>query len=85
MITHSNKAPANVPLDLPTAETLRELRWAHGRSMEQCARQLQIPLVDFLAKERGRTAFTADELQALLDFLDIDAAQLRRRIPGPRS
>lgn len=84
MISHSTKASADAHLDLPTAETLRELRWAHGCSMEQCARQLQIPLVDFLAKERGRTAFTANELHALLTFLESDAAQLRRYVRPPR-
>ena len=78
MMTLSSGSSNDVRLDDRAAESLREWRWARGRSMEQCAQRLAIPLVDFLAKERGKTGFTASELRTLLDFLDIDAKQLRR-------
>ena len=79
MTTHSPDVPSDVRLDDKTAECLREMRWARGRSMEQCARRLEISLTDFLAKERGRTCFTPEEFRTLLDYLDVDAKQLRPR------
>lgn len=66
-----------IQIDRPTARALRDLRWVRHVSMEQCADKLQIGLQEFLAKERGRSAFTAEEFTALAVLLDLDVDTLR--------
>lgn len=48
--------------------------------MEQCADLMEIALPDFLAKERGRSSFTAAEFEALAMLLDLEVDELRGQI-----
>lgn len=66
-----------IQIDRPAAMALRDLRWMRQVSMEQCADKLQIALQEFLAKERGRSAFTSEEFAALAVLLDLDVDALR--------
>lgn len=69
-----------IQIDRPAAMALRDLRWVRHVSMEQCADTMQIGLQEFLAKERGRCAFTAAEFAALATLLDLDVDGLMGQI-----
>ena len=71
---------AAIQINRPGAMALRELRWVMQVSMEQCADKLQIGLQEFLAKERGRSAFTVAEFAALAVLLELDVDALRGHI-----
>ncbi|MEQ1613080.1 MAG: hypothetical protein ABL904_10045 [Hyphomicrobiaceae bacterium] len=68
----------DILVDRGTAEALRHLRWSRGLSMDQCAAAIDVPLLQFLAKERGRTPFTRLEFRLLLDVLQTTEADLEK-------
>ena len=65
-----------VLLSRSSADTLRDVRWALGLSMDECAAALHTTVLDYLAKERGRKPFAAEEFAVLLSLLAIDATIL---------
>jgi|LNFM01.1.fsa_nt_gb hypothetical protein len=69
-----------VRMNQSAASALRNLRWGRQVSMEQCADLMEIALPDFLAKERGRSSFTAAEFEALAMLLDLEVDELRGQI-----
>lgn len=78
----STRRVTAILVDRTTAETLRHVRWSRGLSMNQCAEIMDIPLLEFLAKERGRIEFSRDEYRKLLEFLKVTETDLRRPAPA---
>lgn len=79
-MTISSVTDAPVRLNYTAAEALRNLRWAKGLSAERCAQFMDIGLLEFVSKERGRQPFTAPEFAAVAILLDLDVVSLSGRI-----
>lgn len=60
------------------AMSLRQLRWSRGLRLELCADAIGVSIREFLAKERGRSSFTAQQVEQLASLLDVDGEAMRR-------
>ncbi len=64
--------------DRAEALSLRHLRWSRGLSLEYCAGAIGVSVREFLAKERGRTRFTAQEFTELASLFEMEVDALQR-------
>ena len=84
-----DRRPVHAPLpklllfDRVAADRLRQLRWWHDITLEQCARSLEIDVCDFMEKERGRKTFSSEEFTKLAEIFALTPEKLLGFLKAP--
>jgi transcriptional regulator with XRE-family HTH domain len=79
-MTRKDETRAALVADRTEALSIRQLRWSRGLSLEYCARAIGVSLREFLAKERGRSGFSAREVADLASLFWMDVDELQRAL-----